>query len=296
MIFLIVCILFLKVMNSHELKRRSIKDEFEFVSASNSRISHKKDRFSLWSIGQQQQEKAYDRKCLNISIQMEARINFGPSKFIPIDMNTIELPQTARVSKSSKCWEDKLEMVLEWSDTDTGVNSFYRNLTIVIEKNRDYADNQPFYWVTNIEAVIEVEVQTLQDGQDSFHYIQLKRRSSDYNPFDVVSLVNLSYSCKERRSRNMDTFYVVPIEGVRRQLKSSEIVLEWLNLYLPQHIDRDLDQDLSSISSCFIHSRDYIPKIVGFSLLGVIALIIVFWFVGRRTMTPSPDGYNSMGQ
>ena len=170
---------------------------------------------------------------------------------------------------------------------------FYRSLSITIEKSEDYVDHQPFYWLTDIQALIQVEPPHDDEDLDSLHHVMLKRKTEDFNPFDAVSMVNLSYYCNERRSRNLDTFLIVPDnEDYKRQLKSSEIVVEWMKLYLPQHVDKNLDHE--TVSSCFLHSRDFVPKIVGFTLLGVIALIIVFWFVGRRTLGSSPGGYNSM--
>ena len=224
------------------------------------------------------------------------QIHFGPSKFIPISMTTLDIPQTASVSNQSSCDDKTINMVLEWFDSDSVIHSFHRNFSLKIEREVDFVSKQPFYWITDITAFFQTEALSSNghETEETVHFLELRKRKTDLNPFEAVSVGNMSYTCDERRSSSFEAYLVAPDIGLRRQLKNAEITVKWIKMLLPQHLDVDLK--LESMSSCFIHSRDFVPKVVGFTLLGVVALILVFWFVGRRSLQqPEPaPGYNSM--
>ena len=74
-----------------------------------------------------------------------------------------------------------------------------------------------------------------------------------------------------------------------RQLKTAVLTMHWIKLSLPGRGEAAL-----GAASCPQHAHDFVPKVVGFSLLGVVAVILVFWCVGRKTIAPADSGYNNM--
>ena len=74
-----------------------------------------------------------------------------------------------------------------------------------------------------------------------------------------------------------------------RQLKTAVLTLHWIKLSLHGRGGAAL-----GAASCPQHAHDFVPKVVGFSLLGVVAVILVFWCVGRKTIAPADSGYNNM--
>ena len=74
-----------------------------------------------------------------------------------------------------------------------------------------------------------------------------------------------------------------------RQLKTAVLTMHWIKLSL-----LGVGGATLGAASCPQHAHDFVPKVVGFSLLGVVAVILVFWCVGRKTIAPADSGYNNM--
>ena len=74
-----------------------------------------------------------------------------------------------------------------------------------------------------------------------------------------------------------------------RQLKTAVLTMHWIKLSL-----LGVGGAALGAASCPQHAHDFVPKVVGFSLLGVVAVILVFWCVGRKTIAPADSGYNNM--
>ena len=148
-------------------------------------------------------------------------------------------------------------------------------------------NNTRRFWINQVSAWFQTEGfnMNMTTGKQ---YINVQSYQS--NPFGAAFREDVSYECDEPRSTEMDTFLVSEgKEGISRKLKTSVMTLKWISLY-HQHPIRSHHQP--NHISCLHHSRDFVPKVVGFSLLGVCVFIIVFWLIGRKRIQPTECGYN----
>ena len=68
------------------------------------------------------------------------QISFGPSKFIPVSMAHLSLPEAGTsVSESQSCGEDSMRWLLNFTDPSEARLS--RNLTVDFASRRDEAGN-----------------------------------------------------------------------------------------------------------------------------------------------------------
>lgn len=223
------------------------------------------------------------RKCFNVSLQMSAMISFGPSKFIPVSMTHLSLPGGEIVSDS--CEDNLVKIFLNF--TDPTEPRLKRNLTINFSSQED-ASGDVHYWISGISAFLQTEFSNNDDNDATDdEYIEL--RSVEEKPFSVMARMESAYICQEPRDAEMEAFLVT--EGSieeKRRLKTAVMSIKWMK------INKRNVTIGETVSTCPSHSRDFIPKVVGLSLVGVIAAILIFWCVGRKTVKPVDDGYNTM--
>jgi len=236
---------------------------------------HKHNKFRMWNIQNSGHES---QNCMNLTLQMDSIITFGPSKFVPISMNQIRVPQTATVSNTSYCDNQTQALVIEWKNSDETLQTLSRNLSIFLKTGVD-TNGETFYWISHLIGFFQVD-----DDRTQF----IKVKSLKFNPLGAFSSNNRSYNCGEPRSAELEIFLVS--ENQERKLKSGVIKTKWLVLLKPDDIEHP--EKLETFSSCYHHSRDYVPEIVGFTLIGVVAFVIIIWCVGRKHIEPYQLGYN----
>ena len=148
-------------------------------------------------------------------------------------------------------------------------------------------NNTKKFWISHVTAWFQTEGFSMNRTSGKQFINVLSYQS---NPFGAAFREDVSYTCDEPRSTEMDTFLISEgKEGVSRKLKTSVMTLKKISLYHQQHV-RSPQQ--ASYISCFHHSRDFVPKVVGFTLLGVCVFIITFWLIGRKRIQPTDCGYN----
>jgi len=254
-------------------------DEEKIEEGDDVNVKQKHNNFRMWNI----QSRGFfheTQNCMNLTLQMDSIISFGPSKFVPTSMNQIRIPQTATVSNTSYCDNQTQALVIEWENSDVSLQSLTRNLSIFMKTGED-TNGDSFYWISHLIGFFQVD-----DDGDRTQFIKV--RSLKFNPLGAFSANNRSYNCGEPRSAELEMFLIS--ENQERKLKSGVIKTKWLVLLKPE--DVEFPEKLKTFSSCYLHSRDFVPEIVGFSLVGVVAFVIIFWCVGRKHIEPHQLGYN----
>ena len=168
---------------------------------------------------------------------------------------------------------------------DSSHSTLYRNLSLHIGMGK--AEKTTRFWISQVSAWFQTENINF-NMTTGRQFINV--RSIETNPFGATFREDVSYLCDEPRSTEMDTFLVTEgIKGITRKLKTSVMTLKWIGLYHQHHVQ---SHHQVNFTSCFHHSRDFVPKVVGFTLLGVCVFIITFWFIGRKRIQPAVSGYN----
>lgn len=225
------------------------------------------------------------RMCFNVSLQMSAKISFGPSKYIPVSMTHLTIPGGEMASDPYSCEDNLMRMFLNF--TDPAEPRLSRNLTIDFS-SQENESGEVLYWISGISAYLQTEFSN-NDENDATDDEYIELRSVEENPLSVMAVMGSSYTCQEPRDAEMAAFLVT--EGnteEKRRLKTAVMKTKWMKI-----IKRNITLS-KTVSTCPNHSRDFIPKVVGLSLVGIIAAILIFWCIGRKTVKPVDDGYNNM--
>ena len=129
--------------------------------------------------------------------------------------------------------------------------------------------------ISQITAAYEVS----QERGESGSSYKLLMRTEEDNPASVGAPLNTSYSCQEPRSASLLSFLLYSnSSSPARQLQSAIITMKWV------HVLRPVTTKLVPVSVCPQHGRDFVPRAVGFTLVGVVCTIIIIYFVGRNTL------------
>ena len=148
----------------------------------------------------------------------------------------------------------------------------WRNITFQFVKTAVKTRPEYLHWmISSISAAYEVS-----EGEADSYY-KLLMTTEEMNPVSVAAPLNTSYSCQEPRSASLLTFLLSQNSSQSRQLHSAIITMKWVHLLRP-------GTRLNPVTVCPQHGRDFVPKAVGFTLVGVILTILIIYFVGRNTV------------
>ena len=131
--------------------------------------------------------------------------------------------------------------------------------------------------LSRITATFEVR----EDGAERY---KLLLTTEEVNPLSVIAPSNTSYSCQEPRSATFLTFLLGDGSGSFRQLHSAIITMKWVHVLRPGS---------NLLSFCPQHGRDFVPRAVGFTLIGVVCTILIIYLVGRYTVEKKAN-YDSL--
>ena len=149
-------------------------------------------------------------------------------------------------------------------------------------KTQDKTSPEYLYWMLNrITATYEVSEGGPERGPES--YYKLLMTTEEVNPLSVMAPLNTSYSCQEPRSASLLTFL---LNNNSRQLQDAILTMKWVHVLRP-------GTKPNSVSVCPQHGRDFVPRTVGFTLLGVVCTILIIYFVGRNTVEKKAN-YDSL--
>ena len=165
---------------------------------------------------------------------------------------------------------------LEWEEEG---GNLWRNITFQFMTRSKQTPGGPRYryWmISKVTAGYQVE----QDSSPS-----LLMMTEEDNPFSVTAPLNSSYSCQEPRSATVTTFLLN--STFSRRLSSAVITMKWVNI-------KKRNNGQENISRCPQHGRDFIPRVVGLSLVGVIIAVLILYFIGRKTVQSRQGNYVSM--
>ena len=159
-----------------------------------------------------------------------------------------------------------------WRDpTETGDELLWRNITFQFVKTGDKTRPGSLHWmIGRISGAYEVS-----EGGAEY---ELLMRTEAENPVSVGAPLNTSYSCLEPRSASLQTFLGYANSSYSRPLQSAIITMKWV------HVLRPGTTELNPVSVCPQHGRDFVPRAVGYTLVGVVCAILIIYFVGRNTV------------
>ena len=136
--------------------------------------------------------------------------------------------------------------------------------------------------ISRITAAYEVS----EAGPES-HY-KLLMTTEDVGSLSVGAPLNTSYFCQEPRSATLLTFLLFDNSTNSRQLHDAILTLKWVHVLRP-----GTGTKLNTVSVCPQHGRDFVPRAVGFTLVGVVCTILIIYFVGRHTVEKKAN-YDSL--
>ena len=168
-----------------------------------------------------------------------------------------------------------------WRDS-TGIEGelLWRNISLQFVKTADRTAerSEHLQWMlSRITATYEVA----EGGAESY---KLFMTTEEVNPLSVMAPSNTSYSCQEPRSATLLTFLIGDDSGPFRQLHSAIITMKWVHVVRPGS---------NLLSVCPQHGRDFVPRAVGFTLIGVVCTILIIYVVGRYTVEKKAN-YDSL--
>ena len=175
-----------------------------------------------------------------------------------------------------------------WRDSpETSGELLWRNVTLQFVKTPDQtgdkARSEDHHWRLN-RITATYEVSEAEGGAESDYKLLLTTES--VSPLSVGAPLNTSYSCQEPRSASLLTFLLYNNSSHSRQLQSAILTMKWV------HVLR-LGTKHNAVSVCPQHGRDFVPKAVGFTLVGVVCTILIIYFVGRNTVEKKAN-YDSL--
>ena len=148
-------------------------------------------------------------------------------------------------------------------------------------KTQDETRPDHLHWMLNrITATYDVS-----DGGPESYY-KLLMMTEEVNPLSVRAPLHTSYSCQEPRSASLLTFLLYNNSSLSKQLQGAQLTMKWVHVLRP-------GSKPNAVSVCPEHGRDFVPRAVGFTLVGVVCTILIIYFVGRNTVEKKAN-YDSL--